>query len=158
MEAEDILQEVFLKILAKIDTLKESDKLKSWMYSIARNAIFDHFRLQKKADQQLADLIYEEEEEPVHNSSMKEAESWIGLYINDLPENYKQAIVLSEIKGMSIGEIAKTLDISYTNARARVSRGRQTLKKNLTDCCTFHVDVYGNIIDYHRNTDICKKC
>ncbi|WP_167615463.1 RNA polymerase sigma factor SigZ [Maribellus sediminis] len=157
VEAEDILQEVFLKILDKIDSLKDSEKLKSWMYQIARNTIIDHFRLQKKEDKQLH-YVTSEGDEPEDNSSMKEAESWIGLYIDGLPENYKEAVVLSELNGLSIGEVAEKLNISYTNARARVHRGRQALKKSLTDCCTFHVDVYGNIIDYHRNAPVCKKC
>ena len=89
---------------------------------------------------------------------MKTAEGWIGLYVNGLPDNYRDAIILSELKGLSIAEIADKMNISYTNARARIHRGRQALKKNLTDCCTFHVDVYGNIIDYHANPLVSKKC
>lgn len=156
-DADDILQEVFIKILAKIDTLKDSDKLKSWLYQITRNTIIDHYRereKEKKIDTSFT--VFEEEQD--ENSSMKAAEGWIGLYINDLPNNYREAVTLSELNGLSIAEIAKTMKISYTNARARVHRGRLALKKNLTDCCTFHVDVYGNIIDYHANPPVCKKC
>lgn len=156
-EAEDILQEVFLKILDKIGSLKDSEKLKSWMFQIARNTIIDHFRQKNLEDKQLPDFVLWEDESE-NNSSMKNAESWIGLYIDGLPENYKEAVVLSELNGLSISEVAEKLNISYTNARARVHRGRQALKKSLTDCCTFHVDVYGNILDYHRNTNTCKKC
>lgn len=148
-EAEDILQEVFMKILSKIETLKESDKLKSWMYQITRNAIIDHYRAQQKSNK--PEIFDSEDENPDENTSMNAAEGWIGLYIDALPENYRQAVVLSELKGMHISEVAKTMDISYTNARARIHRGRQTLKKNLTDCCTFHVDAYGKILDYHPN-------
>jgi RNA polymerase sigma-70 factor (ECF subfamily) len=156
-DAEDILQEVFIKILSKIDTLKDSDKLKSWLFQITRNTIIDHYREAQKGKK--VDFTFSlEEDETTDNSSMKAAESWIGLYVNDLPENYREAVILSELKGLSIAKIAENLNISYTNARARVNRGRQALKKNLTDCCTFHVDVYGNIIDYHANPPNCKNC
>lgn len=156
-DADDILQEVFIKILSKIDTLKESEKLKNWLYQVTRNTIIDHYREQQKGKN--IEVGFSDPEEDEHdNSSMKAAESWIGLYIDDLPENYKNAVVLSELKGCSIAEIAKDLNISYTNARARVHRGRLALKKNLTDCCTFHVDVYGNILDYYANPPECKKC
>lgn len=154
-EAEDILQEVFIKILSKIDTLQNSEKLKSWMYQIARNAITDHFRALQK------ETKWEEQEfqGDLHDdSAMKSAESWIGLYIHALPENYRQAVILSELEGKSITEIAESMNISYTNARARIQRGRKELKKTLTDCCTFHVDVYGTILDYHRNKELCKNC
>ena len=156
-EADDILQEVFIKILSKIESLKDSDKLKSWLYQITRNTIIDHYHEQQKRNK--LDLILNPADEEIdENSTMKAAENWIGLYIEELPENYRQAVILSELKGLSIGEIADTMNISYTNARARIHRGRQALKKNLTDCCTFHVDVYGNIIDYHTNPPVCKKC
>lgn len=155
-EAEDILQEVFIKILSKIDTLKESEKLKSWMYQITRNTIADHYRLAQKGNK-LTDF-QPIEEDFQEDSAMKEAESWIGLYINELPENYRQALILSELKGLSIAEVAENMNISYTNARARINRGRQALKKNLTDCCTFHVDKYGTIIDYYRNPPSCNNC
>lgn len=155
-DADDILQEVFIKILSKIDTLKDSDKLKNWLYQITRNTINDHYRQQKKGKNtdEPFDLLEDQDE----NTSMKAVESWIGLYIDGLPDKYREAVIMSELKGSSIAEIAKNLDLSYTNARARVHRGRLALKKNLTDCCTFHVDVYGNIIDYHANPPVCKKC
>ncbi len=147
-EAEDILQDVFVKTLDKIDSLQDSEKLKSWLYTITRNAINDHFRKKQKEN---FILHHSPDEEAPPLSAMKQAESWIGLYVNALPDNYKSAVELYELKGKSIQEIADELDISYTNARARIQRGRKALKKNLTDCCTFNVDVYGNLIDYHRN-------
>ncbi len=153
--AEDILQDVFVKILSKIDTLKDSDKLKSWVYQITRNVIADHYRDMQKANK-LADSRADEIED--EENAMKEAESWIGLYVQELPENYRQAVSLSELQGLSVAQVADQLNISYTNARARINRGRQALKKNLTDCCTFHVDVYGNVIDYHRNKPKCDDC
>lgn len=150
--SEDILQDVLLKTLEKIDNLKDSEKLKSWLYSITRNAISDHFRKIKKENFVFENLQNEEE---TTLSAMKQAEEWIGLYIKALPENYKTAIELYELKGKSIQEIADELGISYTNARARVQRGRKALKKDLTDCCTFNVDVYGNLIDYHKKPPNC---
>lgn len=153
--AEDILQDVFLKILSKIDTLKNSDKLQSWMYQITRNVIADYYRQQQK-ESLLAG--HQETEFQEDETAMKEAASWIRLYVRELPENYRKAVELSELKGMSVAQIAEQLDISYTNARARVQRGRQALKKSLTDCCTFHVDVYGNVIDYQRKDPKCRNC
>ena len=145
--AEDLLQDVFLKIRDKIGQLKDQEKLQSWMFQLTRNVIIDYFRKQSRQ----TDPEWEDEDETGRESNrMEEAENWIGSYILNLPENYREAVVLYELEGKSIADIANQLQISYTNARARVQRGRQTLKKNLLDCCTFHVDAYGNIIDYKR--------
>ena len=154
--AEDILQDVFIKILSKINSLEDSTKLQSWLYQIARNTIADYYRLKKKEDKFASMMGMDEENND--KSAMQEAESWIGLYVHALPENYRDALILSELKGLSIAQVAEKLNISYTNARAMITRGRQQLKKDLTDCCSFHVDVYGNIIDYHKKSQECKDC
>jgi RNA polymerase sigma-70 factor (ECF subfamily) len=151
--AKDLLQDVFLKILDKIDTLKDSEKLQNWLYQITRNIISDYYR-QKQKENKLAEYPFEAHE-PEELNAMSQAESWIGLYVDELPENYRQAVELFELQGLSIAEIAQQLGISYTNARARIQRGRKALKKSLTDCCTFHVDVYGNVIDYYQNDQDC---
>jgi len=154
-ESEDILQEVFIKILSKIDTLKDRSKLRNWVFQMTRNAIIDHFR--KKKHEELEAEIRDLEDETDENA-MNEATSWIGKYVDDLPENYREAVVLYEMKGLSQKDIADHLGISYVNARSRIQRGRQLLKKNLTDCCAFNVDTYGNIIDYQGRPKNCSKC
>ena len=142
--AEDILQDVFIKILSKINSLEDSTKLQSWLYQIARNTIADYYRKKKKEDN--LSILFQAEDDVTDLDAMKEAESWIGLYVHTLPKNFRDALVLSELKGLSITQVAEKLGISYTNARARITRGRKQLKKDLTDCCNFHVDTYGNII------------
>jgi len=154
-ESEDILQEVFIKILSKIGTLKDSSKLQAWVYQMTRNAIIDSIR--KKKFQEMEDEV-KDIEVATDENAMNEATGWIGKYVDALPENYREAVILYEIKGLSQKEIADQLGISYVNARSRIQRGRHLLKKNLTDCCTFNVDVYGNIIDYHSRPKDCSNC
>jgi RNA polymerase sigma-70 factor (ECF subfamily) len=154
-ESEDILQDVFVKILLKIDTLKDSSKLQAWIYQMTRNAIADYFRKKNNPDE----IISQEEksDEEVQNA-MQEATGWIGYYVDALPEIYRDAVVMYEMQGYSQKEIAEKLGISYVNARSRIQRGRQQLKKNLTDCCEFNVDVYGNIIEYSPRPRDCSRC
>lgn len=154
-ESEDILQDVFLKILSKIDTLKDSSKLQAWIYQMTRNAIVDYFR--KKNNLSGAE-IQEEKSDEVEQNAMNEAASWIGYYVDSLPENYRDTLVMYEMQGLAQKEIAERLGISYVNVRSLIQRGRLLLKKNLTDCCVFNVDTYGNIIDYHPKPRDCSKC
>ncbi len=144
--SEDILQDVFVKILTKINTLKDNSKLRSWLYQVTRNAISDYYRDKKKADSVSADGF--DLEFCNEDNMMKEVESWVGCLIKGLPDIYREAVELSEIEGIPQKDIAKKLNISYPNARSRVQRGRNLLKNRLTECCLFNVDVYGNILDY----------
>lgn len=154
--AEDILQNVFIKILNNIDSLKDSTKMKSWLFQITRNAIVDHFRKSKKSEK--IPLLFSDEDEAIEGDVMEVVESWVSPFINRLPEKYKEALILSELKGMSQKEMAVHQGISYTAAKTRVHRGRMLLKQKLTECCIFHTDKYGNIIDYDSNPDYCKSC
>lgn len=148
MQAEDILQDVFIKILTKIDTLKDRSKLKSWIYQLTRNAIIDHYRLKKSTSDIDSFSIISETQ--VDMEAMHEATNWIGRFIEALPESYRQALVLYEMEGLAQKEIAELLNISYVNTRLRIQRGRKLLKKNLSDCCEFNVDTYGNILEYKK--------
>ncbi len=154
--SEDILQDVFVKILSKIDTLKDQAKLESWIYQLTRNAISDHFR-NKKIAEDIDDVTVEPDPDDLPQA-MQEATGWIGFYVHALPDPYREALVLYELEGLSQKEIAERLNISYVNARSRVQRGRKILKKNLTDCCVFNVDAYGNILEYNRRKASCTNC
>ena len=154
--AEDILQNVFLKILTNIEALKDSTKMKSWLFQITRNTIIDHFRKAKKSA--YIPMLLAEEDEATEDDVMEVVESWVSPFINSLPEKYKEALILSELRGMSQKEMAVHQGISYAAAKTRTQRGRLLLKQKLTECCIFHTDKYGNIMDYDSNPDYCKNC
>lgn len=151
--AEDILQSVFLKIISKIDTLKDSSKLKSWLYQIANNAITDHFR-EKKLTGPGEDDNFDPDDE-VDGNINEEVGGWILPIIEELPEKYREALILSEINGISQKALASHLGISYEGAKSRVQRGRALIKDRLTQCCCFYIDKYGNILDYQRRDENC---
>ncbi len=147
--AKDIIQDVFLKIFTKIDTLKEKDKIVSWIYQITRNEINTYFRKTKQTteDNSLVEL------EEIEENFTVEFSKCVNPMIDALPDKYKQAIVLSEIEGVSQKDLAKTLEISYSGAKSRVQRGREMLKNLLQQCCSVSSDKYGNITEY--NSENC---
>ena len=145
----DILQEVFLKILHKLDTLHASEKVKPWLYQITRNAIADHYRRQRTATAEPQPEL--PEALPDDDTAMRHIESCIRPMIHSLPPIYREALLLSEIEGLSQKELAVRLGISYSGAKTRVQRGRLLLRQALTDCCTFEIDRYGKILEYRPN-------
>ncbi len=66
--------------------------------------------------------------------------------------------MLYEIEGLSQKEISKKENISLSGAKSRIQRGRVKPKDALTDCCRFEIDKEGNILDYSRRENNCKKC
>ena len=154
--AEDILQNVFIKIISNIESLQDSARVKNWLFQITRNTIIDHFRESRTTESISTDLPDEYDE--TNEDIMEEIGNWLSPFIKRLPKKYRDALILSEINGMSQKDLAAHLDISYAGARSRVQRGRSLLKKELTQCCIFHTDKYGNIMDVNRKTKECDPC
>ena len=154
-EADDLLQDVFIKIHKKIDTLQNQTNIQSWVYQIARNTITDYYR-QKKIQfediDQISLIISEETSEP---EPVREIAGGLGKMIESLPEKYAQAILWADIKGLPQKELAEKLGISVSGAKSRVQRGREMLKDKLMCCVHYEFDRYGTIIDYHPVTCCC---
>lgn len=146
-DAEDILQNVFIKIYKNIDNLKSETKLESWIFQITRNAIIDYYRT-KKPDYLIGE-IEEAFEASIETENMNRK---ISLCLNDmieeLPKKYQMPLNLYEFGNHKHKEISKELNISVSGSKTRVQRARVKLKEMLLKCCDFEVDAYGNIIDY----------
>lgn len=153
--AEDILQDVFLKVHTRIDTLKSSDKLESWIYQVVRNAISDYYRTHRPTTEVPDTLLAPQEDE--HDLAQELIPS-VRAMIQRLPEEYRQAITLTEYEGLTQRELAERLGISLSGAKSRVQRARDKLKAMLLDCCHFELDRRGRIIDYQSRCDCCSSC
>lgn len=139
--AKDLLQDVFIRVHKNISSLKDDNKLNSWIYQITRNVINDYYRKTAQTVEVEIDLKTED------NMALEEISTCLYCLINALPKEYKRAVYLSEIKGISQKEVARILDISYTATKSRVQRGRKLLKEKLSNCSSETV-VFG--------TEACK--
>jgi len=150
--AEDILQDVYLKIHAKIDSLREEDRLESWIYQITRNAITDYYRRARPQDE-LSELLPAPEAEGP-DAMQQLAESVRGM-LDCLPDKYRQAIALTDIEGLTQVEMARQLGLSVSGAKSRVQRAREKLREAFLDCCHFEFDRLGMVVDYHPRCEQC---
>lgn len=79
--------------------------------------------------------------------------------IDALPEPYREAIVLTELEGLTQKTLAQRLGISVSGAKSRVQRGREQLKQMLHECCSFEFDRRGKVIECEpRSRDACGEC
>jgi len=78
--------------------------------------------------------------------------------IEALPPHYREAVMASEIEGMTQKALAKKKDLSLSGAKSRVQRGRALLKTMLLGCCRIELNRGGRIIDYEKKDDACLRC
>lgn len=141
-DAEDILQDVFLKSVQNIGKLKEDTNLNAWLYTVTRNAINDYFRKKNgKINEPLKNELFSEEKE----WSIQDNFCCLEPHINELPEKYKEVILLSEIEGLKHQEIAQKLNVSLSAIKSRVVRGREILKGKFVKCCQYHINEDGKL-------------
>ncbi len=150
----DILQEVFIKIYQNLNKLQDDTKINSWIYQITRNAIIDYFRKQ----QSFTDIKEIDIKEPdLEKNENDELQKCIVPFIEQLPQKYKEAIIETELKGVSQKELSNILNISYSATKSRVQRAREKLKILFSDCCIIQNDNYGNVVEY-KEKKTCNSC
>ena len=154
--ADDILQEVFMRIHSQIDTLKDCGKIRAWIYQITRNAIIDYYRAQKKTQELPSALAAESQ---LSDQAKDDINNCLVPMIQSLPDHYREALMLSEIQGRTQKEVAEKQGISLSGVKSRVQRGRAMIKDMMLGCCHFEFDRRGNVIDYERRGDCsCDTC
>jgi RNA polymerase sigma-70 factor, ECF subfamily len=153
-EAEDILQEVFIRVHKGTDALRDCGKLQSWIFQITRRAVFDHFR-RRRPDVAFCECLPLARAEESGDTPASRLAASLGELLASLPEPYRTALQRSEIDGVPQKELAKALAISYSGAKSRVQRGRQMMKERLLQCCHFDFDRRGAVIGYHDHCCCC---
>ena len=145
-DAEDLLQEVFIKIHRHLPTLRDGGKLRSWVYQITRHTIIDHFR-SRQADLDLEETLKQtadlsDDRPPI---IVQEIGASLRRMADDLPEKYREAFLLADWEGLTQQQVANRLGLSLSGAKSRVRRAREKLKIMLLNCCDVELDRHGNV-------------
>jgi RNA polymerase sigma-70 factor (ECF subfamily) len=167
-EADDIVQEVWLKMQRGLDGLQDRSKLIPWIYRVARHAIIDHYRVPGRRREMPAGLAADLE---VYRSlasrqtSSEDSErlreelaSCLRPMIERLSEEYRQAVVLVDLEGLTQQEAAAQLGLSLSGMKSRVQRGRRQLKEMLEACCTIDLDRRRGVADYEMRNRQANSC
>ncbi len=146
-DVDDVLQSVFLSIHTRLDDLRNVDRLESWVFQITRNAVTDHFRKTRDAQNDVDSLVDDSDDTNAENVN-SELAGCLGTMIERLPEDQRQSLSMYELQHMSQKEIATQESISLSGVKSRIQRGRKTLKALLKACCEFQLDGRGNVVEY----------
>ncbi|WP_254411156.1 sigma-70 family RNA polymerase sigma factor [Dyadobacter diqingensis] len=145
---EEVTQEVVIKVHESLSTLKDSEKLTSWLKRIAYTTLVDHHR---KSQKQF--LVQPHTAEPVNegNESMMEC---IAMLLKLLPDEQRELLEAVELHGMSQTVYANEKKLHISTVKSRVQRARQKLKEQITGNCFLTTDSYGNVVDFIRPREI----
>ena len=151
-EAEDLAQETFVKVGRALEGFRGEAQLHTWVYKIATNTAFDKLRSpslrETSQDPARVESIVGIEDVDVwagrkrlsveQQAIREEMSSCVRDVILRLPDNYRTAIVLSDLEGFKDSEIAEILGLTLSATKIRLHRARSRLKHELSNCCVFY--------------------
>ena len=130
-EVDDLVQEVFLLALRKLDSLRDIERFGAWLSAITRNRANDYYRKASPVDR-ATDREPEEQAETRTNDHAVEQEAAMTLAVlRTLPETYQEPLMLRLVEGMSGPEIAARLGLTHGSVRVNLHRGMQMLREKL---------------------------
>lgn len=134
--AEDILQDAFVRGMAKLDTLRSEESAVAWFYRLLRNAVIDHKRRNGSAERKLAAFGLEVEQSSEPDVDLRGAIcKCVGELAATLKEDYAEALRSVELDGVAVKDYAERAGISTNNAGVRVFRAREALRKQVMRSC-----------------------
>ncbi len=132
-DAEDITQDVFIKLWQNWQRLDHS-KLNAWLMRVAHNAVVDHVRKHKKANEQVDDYAELEDQASEEYSGGdlddRAFKQQLMEAIKSLDDPFRSILVMRDIEGMSYTDIQQSLDISASQVKVYLHRGRRKLREN----------------------------
>jgi RNA polymerase sigma-70 factor, ECF subfamily len=144
VDAEDLLQDVFLKAMRQGERFCAITNARAWLYEVARNALADRLRLARKTVELPEDLSADAEEAAVVDSLA----ACLPRVLSELSPEDREAITLCDLQGLSQEEYARRKSLSLSGAKSRVQRARKRLRDQLTQSCQVRLDEAGQVSDF----------
>lgn len=136
-DGEDIMQDVFLRAFAKIDTLRDQTRARQWLLKIARRMCIDHHRKRRSGqpiDEAHASVfLSQDRSEGARTESGDELAARMRAAVSSLPNGYREAITLYYLDGRNCAGVARSMGISETAVRSRLVRARLMLHELLVE-------------------------
>ena len=144
-DAEDLIQETFLRAYRGFHQFEEGTNLKAWLYRIMMNTFINSYRKRQREPQTISEDEVEDwylyskmvdgGAEPSAETAVIDAlpDEDVQAALMDLPEQFRTAVLLADVDGFSYKEIAEIMDVPIGTVMSRLHRGRKALEKRLWD-------------------------
>jgi RNA polymerase sigma-70 factor (ECF subfamily) len=157
--ADDVAQEVLLRLHRSLADLRVEDRLDAFAYRIARNTIIDHYRARARAKEVPAapeeltsriDADADTDDDPNGERAVQELARCLEPLVQRLPEPYREALMLTDLGGLSQVAAASVTGLSVPGMKTRVQRARAQVHELLTSCCDVALDNRRQIAEVRR--------
>lgn len=152
IEPDDVVQEVFVRVVRHLPSLRDTERIEAWLFQIARNTLRDAMRVRQRRDSRTdtldADIpaAADSEDGPAAEAELAPC---LTPMVARLTEPYRSAIDLTSVQGLTQTETAKRVGVSVSGMKSRVQRAREQLKAMLLSCCEVDLDRRRGVADYH---------
>ena len=137
-EAEDLSQDIFLKIFRSLATFDRRANFQTWLISVSRNLCIDHYRSVRKERETIDRGVNADDLSPVSAEvsphvalERVDLAQQLRLALKELPETLREAVVMRDIQELSYQEIADRLALPEGTVKSRINRGRRELARQL---------------------------
>jgi RNA polymerase sigma-70 factor (ECF subfamily) len=137
-EAEDLTQDIFVKVFQSLDRYRESDgAFSTWIGTVARNHAIDNYRrrreekLRRIEDPAVLDTVPAGEESPLRSLERADQARLVHRGLRALPVDLREPLLLCDLQGVSYEEAAAALGIPLGTVKSRINRGRLELARRL---------------------------
>ena len=144
VDAEDMLQDLFVKALRQGERFCAIGNARAWLFEVARNALADRLRLKREMIELPADLANEADEVDVVDSLV----ACLPRVLSELSPEDREAITLCDLQGLPQEEYARRKGLSLPGAKSRIQRARKRLREQLTQACQVRLDATGQVSDF----------
>lgn len=161
-DADDLVQETFLRVQAKLATLRAGERLDAWVGTIAAHVLADHGRARARREKSLEDPTARPEELALPQGEDAElcaaVASWLDAFLSKLAPESTALLRSVDLQGRAQVDVARELGLSPSGARSRVQRARAELRQRLEACCAFAFDARGGLTDATRRPGATCDC
>lgn len=152
-DADDVLQEVLIKMHGRLPTLRDEERLVPWAFGIARRAVVDHHRSRGRTPTPIETPPDRHDPSPDDRDDADALTMTLATFVAALPSPYREAIVLTELEGRTQREAAVMIGVSPSAMKSRVQRGRAKLRRMLERCCSIELDARNRVVHVEPRPD-----
>ena len=157
-DVDDVMQDVWLRMLRGIHQVRGTERLGSWLFGVARSAVFDHLRMRQRhplagleAEESAREGARTDAADGTPSEAMDEPTRLLSTalvaFVAALPRDSREALTLTELEGRSGKEAAELLGLSLSALKSRVSRGKRRLEAMIHACCEVALDARGHVME-----------
>src|SRR6266851_2067870 len=137
-EADDLVQETYLRAFRFSHRFQPGTHLRAWLFQILRNTFFTFYRLRERESALAEDGVPESEAPMFHDAPGRDSESAgahmdLDRALTKLPEEFKTPLLLAEVEGLALEDVARIMDCPVGTVKSRIFRAKERLRGFLKD-------------------------